>query len=174
MNDIDNLLEKYFNGISATEEEKRLKNYFNGTDILPEHEIYRPLFAVFNSEKQIKAPEITLPEKKMEGPPLTRRVIIWIAGSAAVVLLAIAFSTFYPLQDKNAEYVVIVNGKKIANQQKAQQYAVSMFGEAQEIVENSYKPLREATTIKEELNVEKILRETTQKIEDIKTNSYLQ
>lgn len=170
MNDIDNLLEKYFNGVSSTEEEKKLKSYFNETGILPEHEIYKPLFAVFDSERQIKAPGIALLEKKTKRLSFTRHTIIWIAGSAAVAILAITLSTFNPLQDQNREYVVIVNGKKISNQHKARQYAENMFAEAEKIVENSYQPFREAANMKEELNARKILRETAQKIEDIKTN----
>ncbi|OJV82692.1 MAG: hypothetical protein BGO34_17390 [Bacteroidia bacterium 44-10] len=171
MNDIDNLLEKYFNGVSSTEEEKKLKSYFNETGILPEHEIYKPLFAVFDSERQIKAPGIALLEKKTKRLSFTRRTIIWIAGAAAVALLAITLSTFNSLQDQNREYVVIVNGKKISNQHKARQYAENMFAEAEKIVENSYQPFREAANMKEEFNARKILRETAQKIEDIKTNN---
>lgn len=170
MNGINNLLEKYFNGLSSTEEEKVLKNYFKGTGILPEHEIYKPLFTAFNSEKQIKAPEIILPKKKNGRQISLRRTIILLAGSAAVALLAVTLSTFNPTQDINAEYVVIVNGKKITNQHKAREYAESMFGEAKKILEDSYQPFRDATNIKQELNAEKILREAEQKIEYIKTN----
>lgn len=170
MNAIDNLLDKYFNGISSIEEERRLKSYFEGTGVLPEHEIYRPIFVAFNSEKQIKAPEIRLPEKKNRIHTSLRRTIILLAGSAAVALLAVILSTFHPTQSRNAEYVVIVNGKKITNQHKAREYAESMFGEAKKILEDSYQPFRDATNIKEELNAEKILREADQKIKYIKTN----
>jgi len=170
MNGIDNLFEKYFNGLSSTEEEKILKNYFKGANVLPEHEIYRPLFTVFNSEKQVKAPEILLPEKKKENSALTRRIIIFATGVAAIALLAITPFSIIPKQVQSTEYVVIVNGKKIYNQQKARQYAESMFGEAKKIIEDSYQPFHDATNIKEELNARKILRETVQKIEDIKTN----
>ncbi len=168
MNDIDNLLEKYFNGLSSTEEERRLKQYFEGSSILPEHAIYKSLFAAFNSEKQIKAPVVILPEKKR--PVSFRRTIILLAGSAAVALLTITFSIFNPIQNQNVEYIVIVNGKKISNQHKARQYAESMFGEAEKIVEDSYQPFRDAANIKEEFNAKKILRETEQKIEYIKIN----
>lgn len=170
MNGIDNLLEKYFNGISSTEEEQRLKIYFEGTGILPEHEVYRPLFAVFNSEKQIKAPVITLPEKKTKMHTFPRRIIIWVAGSAAVALLAVILSVLRSSPTQHPEYVVIINGKPVVNQHKARQYAENMFGEAEKIIENSYQPFREATNIKEELDAGKILRETEQKIEHIKTN----
>lgn len=170
MNDIDNLLEKYFNGVSSTDEEKRLKNYFKGTDILPEHEVYRPLFAVFNTEKQRKAPVMTFPEKKIKNPAFTRRIITLVAGSAAVALLAVTLSILHHTRPQHPEYVVIVNGKLLVNQHKAQQYAEHMFWETEKIVESAYQPFREAADIKKELNAEKILRETEQKIEYIKTN----
>ena len=170
MNGIDNLLEKYFNGVSSTEEEKRLKNYFEGAGILPEHQIYRPIFVTFESEKQIKAPIITLPEKIMKGDASFRRTIFLQAGSAAVILLAITLSIFHLTQDRNAKYVVIVNGKKISDHYEAQHYAENMFGETEKMVESSFQPLLDATNMKEELNAEKILRETDQKIEQIKIN----
>ena len=170
MNDIDNLLEKYFNGVSSTEEEKRLKNYFEGTGILPEHEIYRPVFAAFNTEKQIKAPVMTFPEKKTRRPAITRRIIILLAGSAAIGLLAVAFSNLQYTRSQHPEYMVIVNGKQVVNQHKAQQYAEYMFSETDKIIENSYQLFREAATINQDLNAEKILKETDQKIECIKTN----
>lgn len=170
MNDIDNLLEKYFNGTSSTEEEQRLKNYFEGTGVLPEHEIYRPFFTGFNTERQVKAPVISFPEKKTKSPAFTRRIIILVAGSAAVALLAITLSTLNRTRLQHPEYVVIVNGKQVVNRHKAQQYAENMFWEAEKIVESSYQPFREAANIKKELNAEKILRETDQKIEYIKTN----
>ncbi|WP_298648045.1 hypothetical protein [uncultured Proteiniphilum sp.] len=170
MNGIDNLLEKYFNGVSSTEEEKRLKNYFKGAGVLPEHEVYRPLFAVFNNERQIKAPVMIFPYKKIKRPAFTRRIIIPAAGAAAVVLLAITLSTLNRRCPQPAEYVVIVNGKQVVNPYKARQYAESMFWEAEKIVERSHQPFREAADMKKNLNAEKILRETEQKIEYIKTN----
>lgn len=171
MNDIDNLLEKYFNGTSSAEEEKRIKDYFEGSDILLGHEIYRPLFAVFNSEKQVKAPEILLPvEKKKESSSLTRRIIIFATGVAAIALLAVKLSISHSAPIQYPKYVVIMNGEKVINQSKARQYAENMFRETEKILEGSYQPLREVADIKKDLNAEKILRETDQKIEDIKTN----
>ncbi|MDR2816331.1 MAG: hypothetical protein LBB62_06475 [Proteiniphilum sp.] len=170
MNDIDNLLGKYFNGASSAGEEKRLKNYFKGTGVLPEHEVYRPLFAVFNAEKQIKAPVITLPEKKTKMHPFSRRLIIWGAGSAAVALLAVTLSILRSSPTQHPEYVVIINGKTVVNRHKARKYAENMFGETEKIIESSYQPFREAANIKEGLNAGKILRETEQQIEQIKTN----
>lgn len=170
MNGIDNLLEKYFNGLSSAEEEERIKHYFAGSAVLPEHEMYRPLFAVFNSEKQIKAPLILLPEKGKKTLSLTRRIIVFVTGVAAISLLAITLFPIIPKQVQNTEYVVIINGKKIVNQHKARQHAETMFGEAKKIIEDSYQPFCEAVNIKEELNAEKILREAEQNIEQIKTN----
>ncbi len=170
MNDIDKLLGKYFSGVSTTEEEKELKKYFAGNEILPEHEIYRPIFSVFNREKQIKAPILTFTEKRKKKSVSTRHIIVLLAGSAAIALLAVIFPTLSRTPPQHPEYVVIMNGKQIDDQHTAQQYAEYMFSKTEKIVENSYQPLQEVADIKEELNAEKILKETDQKIEFIKTN----
>lgn len=170
MNDIDNLLEKYFNGTSSTEEEKKLKNYFEGSGVLPDHEIYKSLFVVFNREKQTKAPGIIFPQKKTKKAAVTRRIIALLAGSAAVAILAVTIFHLHHTDPQQSDYVVITNGKKISNQREAQQYAENMFWETEKIVESFYQPLREATDIRKDLNADKILRETDQKIASIKTN----
>lgn len=169
MNDIDNLLEKYFNGTSTAEEEQSLKKYFRGANVSPQHETYEPLFARFEREKQVKAPEIIIPEKRLKNLSVTRRIILLAATSAVAVLLVVSLSILHRKDPQQAEYVVIVNGKQVTNSSKAQKYAEEMFGETEKMVESAYRPYREATYIKTELNADKILLETDRKIESIKT-----
>lgn len=170
MNGIDNLLEKYFNGITSTEEEKRIRKYFEGSSVLAEHEMYRPLFATFCKEKMVKSPEIAIQVKKVKRYPFSQRVIGLLAGAAAIALLIIGFSTLNRTQRQHQEYVVIMNGKEVINQSEARQYAEQIFRETEKIVESSYQSLREVADIKKDLNAEKILMETDQTIEQIKTN----
>ena len=51
---INHLLEKYFEGDTSQDEEKKLYEYFLSSDILPEHQQYKPIFQHFNSEKMVR------------------------------------------------------------------------------------------------------------------------
>lgn len=171
MKDIDNLIEKYFDGVTSTEEEKKLKQYFEGNELLPEHAIYKPLFIVFNEEKQIKAPLLVFPEKQKLKRSYTRRIIALLVTSAAIAFLIITLTNLHVnTTHKHPEYVVIMNGKKVLNRSEAQQYAEEMFKKTEMVVECTYQPLREISDIKNNLNAERILRETDQEITTIKSN----
>lgn len=171
MNNIDNILEKYFEGISSAEDEKALKKYFQSGNIQPQHEMYKPLFAAFDKEKQITAPAFVTPlERDNKKPFLSRKLWISIASTAAVILLVI---TLFPFKNRNrrqpGDYLVFINGREITNPQKAQQYAEKIFGEADEIIRTGYKPFVEATAIQKEMNAEKIFNDLSQKIDHIQS-----
>lgn len=51
-NEIEILLDKYFDGISTTDEEKILKRYFSSDEVAPHLAEYRAMFGYFESEKQ--------------------------------------------------------------------------------------------------------------------------
>ncbi len=171
MNNIDNILEKYFEGISSVEDEKALKKYFQSGNIQPQHEMYKPLFAAFDKEKQITAPAFVTPlERDNKKPFLSRKLWISIASTAAVILLVV---TLFPFKNRNrrqpGDYLVFINGREITNPQKAQQYAEKIFGEADEIIRTGYKPFVEATAIQKEMNAEKIFNDLSQKIDYIQS-----
>jgi hypothetical protein len=50
------LIEKYFNGETNLDEERTLKNYFNGSNVAPEFEKYRSLFVFLKNEKTVEMP----------------------------------------------------------------------------------------------------------------------
>jgi hypothetical protein len=81
---IKSLLEKYFEGETALEEEKALAAYFNSDRVGEELKKYQPLFAFFAQEKQI-----VLPSKKQQ-PKLIKydfRKILEIKRIAAILIL---------------------------------------------------------------------------------------
>ena len=99
MSNIDNILEKYFEGISSVEDEKALKKYFQSGNIQSQHEMYKPLFATFDEEKQITAPAFVTPlERDNKKPFLSRKLWISIASTAAVILLVI---NLFPFKNRN-------------------------------------------------------------------------
>ena len=52
MKDIETLLNKYFEGETTCEEERRLRRFF-AEGLVPEHlEVYRPMFAFFEAEQK--------------------------------------------------------------------------------------------------------------------------
>lgn len=92
---IQKLLQKYFEGETTLLEEKQLRHYFLHEDIAPELTQYKILFTVFEEDKNIIAEleaEELLPETKM-------RKLAWKSwtswSAAAVILLLISFSWFY-------------------------------------------------------------------------------
>ena len=92
---IQQLLQKYFEGETNLLEEKQLRHYFLYEDIAPELAQYKILFAVFELDKNIISDieeEELLPETKM-------RKLAWKSwtswSAAAVILLLISFSWFY-------------------------------------------------------------------------------
>lgn len=79
---IENLLDRYFEGLTTLEEEKQLQHYFLSEDVAPHLAQYRPLFHYFASEKkQELAPE--LPKTNLKRPIYT-----WVAVAAVFVLFA--------------------------------------------------------------------------------------
>ncbi len=92
---IQKLLQKYFEGETTLLEEKQLRHYFLYEDIAPELAQYRILFTVFEEDKNIIADleeESLLPDNKA-------RKLAWKSwtswSAAAVILLVLGVSWFY-------------------------------------------------------------------------------
>jgi hypothetical protein len=169
MNNIDNILNNYFEGASTPDEEKRLKEYFRSkNNVLPQHEAYRPLFAAFDKEKQIVAPQFIIPVKRSKRKLIPMRTIWFSATSIAATILLIF--TLFPINRNTSsddDYLVYINGKAIHNPEKAQEYANKMFTQANEIIRSSYEPFVEATMIQEELDADKLFDKLSQKVNNI-------
>ena len=171
MNNIDNILNNYFEGKTLPEEESRLKEYFRSSTVLPQHEIYKPLFIAFDKEKQIAAPVFEIPAEKNRKKPFPIWKL-WIAAAsiAAVTLLVV---TLFPNKNKvgipSGDYLVFINGNEVTNPQKAQQYADKMFMQADEIIRTSYKPIVEANVIQTEMDADRIFDDLSQKINYIES-----
>ncbi len=92
-NNIESLLEKYFDGETSIAQEKQLTNYFSSDNVAQHLQQYKPMFKYFNEEKQITfKQEIVLKSNKK---------IVWFSMAASVILLA-GIGTFYIMNNKQA------------------------------------------------------------------------
>ncbi len=97
-NNIEALLDKYFEGETSLQEENVLKEYFTQTDV-PQHlEQYQAMFAYFAQNKKEKAPQNiqVKPSKKSWN-------ISWLPKVAVVLLLLAIGYAIYPKGISKAE-----------------------------------------------------------------------
>lgn len=91
LQNIKNLIEKYFDGTTSIKEEKQLKAYFSSNNVAPELEKYRSMFAYFSLEKQVETNhKINIRQKK--------KFNYWIAASV-VVAIGLGFVFFQPKEE---------------------------------------------------------------------------
>jgi hypothetical protein len=91
---ISQLMEKYFDGQTSLEEERQLKEYFRGNRIVPEEELYKPVFNFFSEEKEI-SDRILQQEhfqdlRKSSHRKLRKKtlhILLWTSAVAACALL---------------------------------------------------------------------------------------
>jgi len=109
--DIQQLLDRYFDGETSLEEEASLKQYFQGTNIDPSLRVFQPLFRFLDSERQATiSPSFN--EKLMnriqgERRLHLRRILAPVARIAAVVVVLIGVAVFFTRKPEPAEAVAI-------------------------------------------------------------------
>ena len=102
LDNIEKLMEKYFEATTTVAEERTLREYFAQDSVAPHLEQYRPMFNYFSSAKE---------ERYTKQVPLKPRVNYykWLSVAAAVVLtFGIYFGNQYQetkrLEEQKAEY----------------------------------------------------------------------
>lgn len=116
--DIEALLEKYFDGATSCEEERRLRVFFAGPDVPPHLAPYRALFGCFDRE-------ITRFAAKQHRKRLQRRLLAGAWTVAASVLLLTGLFAWRKAADPclcSGNYVV-VNGRCYTDVGTVKQYA---------------------------------------------------
>lgn len=172
MDNIDNILNRYFEGATSLQEEKLLKTYFSGEDVSPRHAPYRIFFVNLGREKEIKAPPFRMPAHRNGKTAPLRRSLWFIAASVAAVLAFV----WVMIPDKRSQqaqqdYVVFVKGQEISNPETAKKYARRMFAEADAIIRTSYEPFIEAKTMQGELDADKLFETVFQQINYIESGN---
>ena len=89
LDNIEILLEKYFEAETTIAEERELKAYFSSENVAPPLEQYKPMFGYATQAKQEQFNAmIPLPTKK-------RKSVVWLSVAASVaVLLGVGLFTF--------------------------------------------------------------------------------
>lgn len=125
---IEELLNKYFEGETSCDEERELRRFFT-RGIVPEHlEMYRPLFAFLEAEKQQVQTTIeeAVPKRKT---PLRRRILYGLSGIAAGLVLLLGVAGTIRHFTPRPENYVIIDGKQYTDAKLVQEQALAAFQE---------------------------------------------
>ena len=118
MNNIEKLLEQYFEGQTSAEEEARLRRFFASGDVPENFAMYKPLFAYFDGEiaaggrESNEMPTQAEPANKNRRATATgRKVALWLSSAAACAAILIGvFAALTPQSQKcpgEGDYVII-------------------------------------------------------------------
>lgn len=162
MENINNLLEKYFRAETSIAEEQQLKNYFTSDRVLDEHLPYRALFENFRAEALQKMPVRNVKTVRKSNKVLWLRSIS-VSGIAASLILAFWFFSV----DASADYA-FVHGQKVDNQEIVHDLANKKLMQVNGLISKTMQPVGELQTVKENL---KPLRDAGSKLNSIRSNS---
>ncbi|TNJ43456.1 hypothetical protein KFZ70_16795 [Tamlana fucoidanivorans] len=119
LNNIEKLLEKYENGETSLKEEQVLKNYFSGSNVAPQLEMYKPMFTYFlANQKEQFTKDVPLKTKQNFNYK-------WISV-AAVIVLMIGF------------YIGKVNHSNDLGTYDDPQLAFNEFSKSMELISNQF------------------------------------
>lgn len=118
--DMDELLNKYFDGETSCEEERLIRRYFSEEKV-PEHLLcYKPMFAYFDEE-------ISKEKTVHKIVPRKRTIMYAISGIAACAIIAIATNAFLHHNRTNTENYVMIDGKICTDEAVVKAYAKASF-----------------------------------------------
>ena len=120
LNNIEQLLEKYFEGETSIDEEQALKDYFNSENVAPHLEMHKPLFGYFSVAKNDVS-------NKTTSLQTTKRYRIVGIGIAASLLFAVGIVTFWDKPSEKQEELGSFEDPEIAF--KETQKALAMLSE---------------------------------------------
>ena len=160
---MNELLEKYFRGETSLHEEAELKQYFALGNIKKEHEPYRALFGVFETEKHdtAKAPLKKVAIKQNQVKTLWIKTFAY-SGIAAALILAL----WIQRPQQNGDYAVI-HGRRIESPEYAQQYAEKKMNSVNEILKDGLKPMKRMEMVKKNLQLLNKISETQDRINEL-------
>lgn len=163
MENINELLNKYFSGTSTLEEEKVLKKYFTSDELTTEHIAYKPLFEVLELEAKLTYSPSSQKITKKKRFHL-RTFLYTSSGIAAAILLTFWLFGSPAMQGDYA----IVNGTRINDNEIAQQMAQEKINKVGTMLQGRLTPLETLQTVKNRLEPAKKIFEIKNDIIDIK------
>jgi hypothetical protein len=93
-NNIEQLLEKYFQGETSIAEEKELKAYFSSLNVAQHLEQYKSVFGYFSQAKEQQY------KKMIPIPTNKRKKVVWLSLAASVVIM-LGVGTFMYFNNQN-------------------------------------------------------------------------
>ena len=122
---IEELLNKYFEGETTCEEERELRRFFT-RGIVPEHlQMYRPMFAFLNEEN--RQSKTAVPEVPKTSVPLRRRLLYIFSGMAAGILLILGIAGLNRHFNTSTANYVIIDGKCYTDAKLVREQAMIAF-----------------------------------------------
>lgn len=119
---IEELVNRYFEGETSCQEEQELRRFFSQESI-PEHlQLYRPLFACI--EQEAKKSQFKSNKKIL---PLHRKLFYTLSGVAAGILLLIYIGNIQGKWQINPENYVIIDGKQYTDNALIREQALAAF-----------------------------------------------
>lgn len=123
---IEELVNKYFEGETSCEEERELRRFFAG-GIVPEHlRAYRPMFAFLDEESRQSNVANARPLVKTSAS-LRRRLLYGVSGIAAGILIALALAGLSRYLGGTPENYVIIDGKRYTDARLIHEQARDAF-----------------------------------------------
>lgn len=162
MENINELLEKYWNAESSLDEEKALKQYFSQNEIAEEHKHLRPLFVLYKTEAQKVSKYVSNDLPKTEAKVV--KFNNYLKGAAAALVLGFAsLAVVQYMMPKQVKSTNLANkGAKIINIEnpdEALEYTedaiialASVFKISKEEIEKGMKNIDEAPVIGQKNN----------------------
>jgi hypothetical protein len=122
---IEELLNKYFEGETSCEEERELRHFFT-QGIVPEHlKEYSPLFAFLEKENRQAKTTDTEPATKQRR--LRRHAIYTLSGIAAGLLLLLGIAGIHRHLNAMPDSYVIIDGKCYTDENLVREQAMAAF-----------------------------------------------
>ena len=144
---IEELLEKYFEGLTSAEEEATLRHYFTSGDVPENLAMYKPLFVYFDAEistfkinesatsrtLEIEG-EIRLEPENKPARQTSKKLVLWLSGAAACAAILIG-AFFTNMQSKKCPMegnYVIIDGRCYTDAKTIRSATLNIFREITE------------------------------------------
>ena len=102
--EMNQLIEKYFEGNTSLEEEQTLKSYFNGTDVDERLAEYQPIFQYFTSQQQVTLDDqfdeklMAMIDENTGRRSILRPLNNWVVRIAAAIVLTLGVWWLIPTE----------------------------------------------------------------------------
>jgi len=104
LDNIEKLIDKYFEGETSIAEENELKLYFSSSDVAQHLKQYQPIFGYFSQAKEQQfTQEIPQQTKK-------QNVVMWLSIAASVIVM-LSVGTFMYFETNKTEQFVACNSE---------------------------------------------------------------